>query len=409
MRPHCLSLIPLLCFPALSPAQTGVDVIFDLPVHSGKPIESARFEEFFPTAFLEINVSKSEDESDEILARIREEMASTPPPEEDQLPLPYFFSTFLVDHDRKDRLEQITFSESSLPMRRSRVLRLHRLLEEAIGPADSVHIRGQRLPTMPSEIIVSWQRPKGRAVLELRADDQFYFGCSVKLDYYPEGSPRLEYLDRVRTSPVSLGESPTDTVEAFLTHHTVFREGEGPFPPIPLAETIEERMAQFGSTVGLKDSLSFRTNQRLTELHQRLEPALEQEFSAYPVPERYQRILDLAVRSPRGESQVGASAFLAHYDDPATQAFLKQGLEVGLPSGVSSYSAKGLAKYCTGDLLRQTVEDFLLDKRHADLILRHLPTREQIGELWKIRNQIPDGKAQRRLDGILTLAERNLK
>lgn len=405
-------LLPLLCLPVPAPAQSGIEAVFDLPVIAKDPIDAARFEEFFPARFLEINVSKPEEDADEILKEIRKDTLSklSPeliPPEGDYLPLPYFFSSYLVAHDRKDRLEEVMFSESTLPLRRSRVLRLYRLLEEAIGPSDSVH--GRKRPGVPTVINVTWQRPQGRLILVLEADDRTYYGCSIRLDYYPEESPRLKYLNRVKTTPVQLGDSTAETVEAFLNHHAAFREGDGPFPPTPLADTLEERLVQYGATVGLKDSLSFRTCQRLNELHRRLEPALEQEFSAHPVPERYQRILDLAIQSRKGESQVGAAAFLAHYEDPATQPYLRRGLEVGLPSGVSSYSARGLARFCTGDLLRQTVEDFLLDKGHAFEILRHLPTRKQVGELWKIRNQTPDASNQQRLDGVLTLAERNLE
>ncbi|MDA8909261.1 hypothetical protein N9I65_03705 [bacterium] len=246
-------------------------------------------------------------------------------------------------------------------------------------------------------------------MLELETDGLIQFGSQVSLKYYPKGSSRLEYVDRVKKTEFRLGASIAETVKTFLEHHSAFHEGDGPFPPIPLDEALEGRLAQYAETTGLKDSLSFRTNLRLNELHGRLEAQLTQEFAIYPVPDRYQRILDLAISSRSGECQVGAAAVLAHYDDPATQPFLRQGLKVGLPSGVSSYSAVGLAKFCTGDLLRQTVEDFLLDKNHAGLILSQLSTREQIGELWKIRDRIPDGNNQRRLDGILTLAERNLE
>jgi|GEM_PF-5218530 len=414
MSPRLLYLLPCLAFPLVVSAQQGVEAIFDLPVREGATIAAERFEEFFPSEFLAINVSLSEQDTEELLERIRHKIRSAAPPEaippeEHQFPLPYFFFSHLVDHDREGRLEQIMFEESSLPMRRIRVLRLVGLLRDAVGPPDTIEVRGRARSTMPSEIYVNWRRPQGRIRLELEADDLIHFGCLVRLDYFPNASPRLAYVDRAKKAPVELGSSPWETVMLFLEHHAAFRDGDGAFPPTPLAGTLEERLGQYAQTIGLKDSLSFRTNQRLNELHGRLEPALEAEFATDPVPDRYERLLELALNLRSGESQVGAAAFLARYDDPAIQPFLRRGLEVGLPSGVSTYSAKGLAQFCTGDILRQTVEDFLLDKRHAGLILRHLPTRKQIGELWKIRDQIPDGKNQRRLDGILTLAEDGLE
>ena len=408
------SLISFFCFPVFASAQPVIEAVFDIPVIEGSVIDAARFEEFFPKKLLDINALKSKEENNALLAKIRNEILSglepdSIPPEDYQLPLPYFFSTHVVNHDYDGRLEQVTFSEDSLPIRSSRVLRLYRLLEAAIGTSDTVHVRGRARSQMPQEIIVSWKRPEGRIVMELDVDGLIHFGCSVRIDYYPQGSRRLEYLDRAVTTPIQLGNSPLETVEAYLEHHPAFQDGTGPFPPTLIADSLEGRLDQYGTTISLKDHMGFRTSQRLNELHLRLEPALEKEFSNFSPQERYQRILDLALQAASGGVQVGAAAFLAHYDDPATQPFLRRSLEVSLPSGVAHHSAKGLAKYCSGPLLQQTVEDFLLDEKGAEAILRHLPTRKQVGELWKIRDQIPDGKAQRRLDGILTLAERKLE
>ncbi|MDF1811299.1 MAG: hypothetical protein P1V20_03770 [Verrucomicrobiales bacterium] len=395
-----------------------IETLFGCQFQDKRKLQAERVEEFLPAAFAGINASLSEAAAGKVLTRARKQFVTRLPaevisPKVYDIPLPYFFDGIDILHDRKGSLEKIILYASSLPIRKTSILRLHQLMEEAFGPATDLRTRGKLRSEIPREIYIQWSRPEGRIDLFLDVDDFIYFGAECRLIFYPTGSARQQRGDRYLSPSLSFRESPRAMLTAYLDHNSAFIDGDGPVPPIAVGKTPAARFDQYGDTVYLNESLDFRTNRQIGDLRRRLEQALEKEFSVYPVPERYERILEVALGRGQirgsGGVQVGAAAFLAHYDDPAALPMLREGLKVNLPGGVELYCAKGIAKTCTGPSMLETVEQFRKDEGKAHLILFNLPSEKQIEELRLIQKNSKDATLRYRLDGCLTLSERNLE
>lgn len=182
--------------------------------------------------------------------------------------------------------------------------------------------------------------------------------------------------------------------------------------PVKLLPNEESLLAKL-HVLGAKEDSEILTPAEQTELTSTREE-LKKLYARISEAKLFERLLDICSGGVDGAAKVGAARLLSSFRGTTVVPYLKKGLEISLPSGVSYFCANGLAERCRGSEMTRTITMLestnQKESDYAFKVLSHVELvrhRSQLEEMKAVHSRMKPGKYKEVIGAFISSMSRS--